>query len=202
MKDILMILKEFGVEVPADKGKAIKEAVLEHYKTAEDYARQADELEKVKTSVSENETTITTLKKQLEGFNGVDVEKLKMTIADLEKKNTDIETEYQRKIADRDFSDLLKEVITAANGKNAKAITALLDVDTLKASKNQREDISAAVKKLTEAEDSAMLFGVREVGKVGSGNPIGAFGQFGNSEGDDSAMRAIMGLPTTKGDSK
>ncbi len=33
-----------------------------------------------------------------------------------------------------------------------------LDVDTLKASKNQKEDIAAAIKGLSEAEDSKMLF--------------------------------------------
>ena len=57
--------------------------------------------------------------------------------------------------------------------KNAKAIAALLDIDTLKASKNQKEDIAAALKELAEAEDSKMLFGEPEPNVVGTGNPIG-----------------------------
>ena len=39
---------------------------------------------------------------------------------------------------------------------------ALLDMDTLKASKNQKDDIAAALKGLSEAEDSKMLFGETE----------------------------------------
>ena len=63
--------------------------------------------------------------------------------------------------------------IASAKGVNAKAITALLDVETLKASKNQKEDIAAALKALTEAEDSKMLFGAPEPNPVGTGNLIG-----------------------------
>ena len=96
---------------------------------------------------------------------------------------------------------MLKESIVAANGKNAKAITALLDIDALKASKNQKDDIAAALKKLTEAEDSKMLFGEPEPTHVGGGNPIGAITKGGNTQTGTDAMRSIMGLPplnTTK----
>lgn len=88
----------------------------------------------------------------------------------------------------------MKESIAAVNGKNAKAITALLDVETLKASKNQKEDIAAALKILTEAEDSKMLFGEPDPKPAGTGNLIG---QVRKSEpsADDAAMRAAMGLP-------
>lgn len=71
-----------------------------------------------------------------------------------------------------------------------------MDVDSLKASKNQKEDVEAALKKLTEAEDSKMLFGEPEV-HMGSGDPIGRVTQ--GSENDDSEMRAIMGLPPKEG---
>ena len=50
---------------------------------------------------------------------------------------------------------------------------ALLDVNALKASRNQKEDIAAALKTLTEAEDSKMLFGEPEPNPVGTGNLIG-----------------------------
>ena len=42
-------------------------------------------------------------------------------------------------------------------------------------SKNQKEDIAAAIKTLTEAEDSKMLFG-DAVEIAGKGNPIGDIG--------------------------
>ena len=60
---------------------------------------------------------------------------MKQKIEDLEKDIKTKDATHQQEIADRDFNDLLKESIASANGKNAKAITALLDVDVLKASK-------------------------------------------------------------------
>ena len=106
-----------------------------------------------------------TAEETLKKFEGVDVEAIKTELADWQKKAKDAEAEYNKKIADRDFNDLLKEAIAGANGLNQKAITALLDVDALKASKNQKEDIASAIKSLSEAEDSKMLFKVEEASK-------------------------------------
>lgn len=94
----------------------------------------------------------------LKGFDGVNVDDLKKSIADWKKKAEDAEKDYKQKIADRDFDDLLKEAIKSANGLNEKAIMGCLDIPTLKASKNQKSDIESAIKALSEAEDSKMLF--------------------------------------------
>ena len=104
----------------------------------------------------------------------MDVSGLNQRIKDLETEKENIQKDYDAKIADRDFDDLLKESIAAVKGKIPKAITALLDVPALKASKNQKEDIVAALKKLTEAEDSKMLFGEAEDSPEDKSNPIGA----------------------------
>ena len=149
--------------------------------------------EKEKTATQEN--TITDLKKDLGEFKDADVSGMKQKIEDLEKDIKTKDTAHQQEIADRDFNDLLKESIASAKGVNAKAITALLDVETLKASKNQKEDIAAALKALTEAEDSKMLFGAPEPNPVGTGNLIGQVRTGGGSNADDAAMRAAMGLP-------
>lgn len=149
--------------------------------------------EKEKTATQEK--TITDLKKDLGEFKDADVSGMKQKIEDLENEINTKETAHQQEIADRDFNDLLKESITSAKGLNAKAITALLDVDALKASKNQKEDITAALKALTEAENSKMLFGAPEPNPVGTGNLIGQVRAGGGSNADDAAMRAAMGLP-------
>lgn len=103
-----------------------------------------------------------TAEETLKKFEGVDVDAIKTELADWKKKASDAETEYNKKIADRDFDDMLKDAIAGANGLNQKAIKALLDVDALKASKNQKEDVAAAIKELSEAEDSKMLFKAAE----------------------------------------
>ena len=113
---------------------------------------------------------------------------LQKKISDLEEDIKTKDANYQKEIADRDFNDSLKESIQAAHGINAKAITALLDVETLKASKNQKEDITAALKTLSEAEDSKMLFGGNAPNKVGAGNPIGNVGNGSAAFADDAQM--------------
>ena len=92
-----------------------------------------------------------------------DVDDLKKSIADWKKKAEDAEKDYKQKIADRDFDDLLKEAIKSANGLNEKAIIGCLDIPTLKASKNQKADVESAIKALSEAEDSKMLFKAEDI---------------------------------------
>ena len=202
MKNIFDILKEFEIEVPEDKHKDFEKAVLENYKTLKDYNNQADKLEKKNDTIKANDTSIEELEKKLEEFKDVDVSGLKQQIDDLKKDKESIESEYQNKIADRDFQDILKEAISDAKGKNVKAITALLNVDELKASKNQKEDIAAAIKTLTEAEDSSMLFGDAQASGIGTGNTIGNVGgkQMTAEQKLEADCWAAMGLPPEKGD--
>ena len=165
MKNIFEIMKEYGLEVAEDKKKDFEKLVLDNYKTVSDYETQA---EKLKTA----EGKVTTLTENLDKFKDVNVDELKDTITTLKADLENKDKELKDKLADRDFNDLLRESIAGANGKNAKAITALLDVENLKTSKNQKDDIADALKKLAEAEDSKMLFGEQEE-VVSSGSPIG-----------------------------
>lgn len=155
------------------------------------------DLKAAKETVETQETTIKGLKTDLEEFKDADVSGMKAKIETLETDLQNKATEYAQQIADRDFNDLLKESIAAVNGKNAKAITALLDVDALKASKNQKEDVASALKVLTEAEDSKMLFGEPAPTVIGNGNPIGSVNKGGSTD-NDAALRAAMGLPPLK----
>lgn len=173
MKNIFEIMKEYGLEVPEDKKKDFEKAVLENYKTQTDYDNQTKKLDAANETIKANDIAMKDLQTQLDGFKDVDVTGLNKRISDLEEEKKNIQKDYDSKIADRDFSDLVKESIAAAKGKNPRAIMALLDVNALKASKNQKEDIAAALKTLTEAEDSKMLFGEPEPNPVGTGNLIG-----------------------------
>lgn len=195
MKNIFEIMKEYGLEVPEDKKKDFEKAVLENYKTQTDYDNQTRKLDAANETIKANDTAMKDLQTQLDGFKDVDVTGLNKRISDLEEEKKNIQKDYDSKIADRDFSDLVKESIAAAKGKNPKAIMALLDVNALKASKNQKEDIAAALKTLTEAEDSKMLFGEPEPNPVGTGNLIGRVRTGSSANADEAAMRAAMGLP-------
>ena len=190
MKNIETILKEAGLEVTAEQLAAIDKEVKENYKTITDYDKQKDKL-------TAAEDKVKTLTESLDKFKDVDADKLNSEIADLKEKLAKKDSDYKAQIAERDFDDIVKDAITAAHGKNVKAIKALLDVETLKASKNQKADVEKAIKALTEAEDSKMLFGEDQPEPVGR---IGAIGKVtGGTSGDAflDSIRAAAGLSTT-----
>ena len=72
-----------------------------------------------------------------------------------EKLNQQVDT-HRREMSDLIFSHNLEKAILSAKGRNAKAITALLDVETLKASENQTADLEAALQNLKQ--DCGYLF--------------------------------------------
>lgn len=191
MENIFKIMKDFGIEMPEDKKEDFEKSVLENYKTVNDYNKQVESLNKAKETIKANDDAVKDLQTKLDAFKDVDVTELNKTIEDLKAENARIEKDYKDKEAQRDFDDLIKDAITGAHGKNAKAITALLDVDTLMQSKNQKEDIAAAIKKLTEAEDSKMLFGEPEPQAKGGGNPIGNIGDGSHPNTTDSISSAL-----------
>lgn len=188
MKNIETILSEYGVELTDEQKANVVKAVGENYKPIADWQKQVDKVTNLTDQLNE-------AKEAIKKFDGVDPEALKKQVADLTQKLAEKDTEYQNQIADRDFQDLLKKAISTAKGKNAKAITALLDVEKLKASNNQKDDVTAALKALAEAEDSKMLFGEPEAQVLGDGNPIGTVTKTGGQDAATAQMRSIMGLP-------
>ena len=145
-----------------------------------------------------HEATITKLEGDLKKYDGVDLTALNKEIEDLKESNRLKDESHAKEIAERDFNDLVEKRINAASGKNVKAIRALLDIDTLRESKNQEKDLDAAIKTLTEAEDSSMLFGKVEPGEVARGSFPGAVNNAGGGDVMEAQMRAAMGLPPVK----
>lgn len=152
------------------------------------------ELEKVKDDLKAAQDKVATTEEALKKFEGADPAKLQEELKNLRAEMERKDAEHAQEIADRDFDMLVNSCIRDAKGVNPKAIAALLDVDALKASKNQKADVEAAIKELTTKEDSKMLFGEPESKPVGTGKLIGEVQRpSGNTQ--DAAMRAVMGLP-------
>ena len=155
--------------------------------------------EKAKTTKAEGErdnykSQLETATESLEKFKDIDPAAMQGEINKLNQQLKDKDAEYAEKEADRIFSDTIKEAIKTAGGRNEKAVMAMLDMDALKESKNQSEDIKKALE--TVKESDAYLFGSDEPFK----NAVGATGGSGGEIGRDmhSAMRAAMGLPPEK----
>lgn len=123
----------------------------------------------------------------------MDVEALKKQIADLQSNLKKKDDEYADKEAEQAFNDTLSGEITAAGGKNAKAIMAILDIESLKASKDQSVDIKTALEAIRKSD--SYMFGSDELHK----NVVGRIGGGESSNSADfSTMRALMGLPAEK----
>ena len=111
--------------------------------------------------------------------NGRDIQKVKANFADYEEVKSQLsqlqqdqsfeeaakswEEKYNRaveahkqEIAQMTFERALSEGIVKARGRNARAITALLDVESLKTSENREDAIEAALEDLKR--DSRYLF--------------------------------------------
>lgn len=153
------------------------------------------ELKVANEKLESHETTITKLEGDLKKYDGVDLTALNKEIEDLKESNRLKDESHAKEIADRDFNSLVEKRIVAANGKNLKAISALLDLETLRESKNQEKDLDEAIKLLTEAEDSSMLFGKAEPAEVGRGTFPGLLSGSGSGDVFDAQMREAMGLP-------
>ena len=91
-------------------------------------------------------TQLETATQKLDGFKDVNVEELKGQIATLTKSLADEKANYEKQLADRDFDDILNGEIRGSKAKNVTAVRALLNVETLKTSKNQKNDIAAAIR--------------------------------------------------------
>lgn len=149
MKNIHEILKELGIEIPADKKADFDTAVNENYKTIA-------EVDKIRTARDNYKTSLEDAQKALKSFEGVNVDELKGEIVKLTNDLATKDKEHQQKLDEMDFNSTVDSAIKAKGAKNVKAVRALLDMDTLKASKNREGDINAALDKL--AADETYLF--------------------------------------------
>ena len=146
MTNIFELLTKYGVEIPEDKKKDFEKDLLTNYKTVAEVSKKDAEI----TNLTEQ---LSTAKESLKAFEDVKPEELKAQITKLTNDLTAKDTEYKEKLAGIEFDHLVDSAIGKAKGKNAKAIKALLDIDTLKASKNQSEDISTALEGLKKDND-------------------------------------------------
>ncbi len=166
------IMAENGKDIEAEKAKA---AAIETDR--DKYKEQLD-----------------TATAELEKFSDVKPEELQATIEKLQQDLKAKDEEYAAKEADRVFRDAVRDAITAAGGKNERAVMALLDLDALKGSKNQKDDIKSALEEVKK--DNDYLFKSSE--PIDNPSPTGPTG--GGGAGDSSsALRAAMGLPEENG---
>lgn len=165
--DILEILAAQGIEVPQEKQEGLKTAF------SSELGKITAKLETERDTLKES---LKTAQDTLKTFEGVDVKELNGKITQLTADLAAKDTEYQAKIADMEFNSVLDTAISGSRARNSKAVKALLDLETLKASKNQSEDIKSAIEALKTEND--FLFESNEpiknpVAPTGGSDPFG-----------------------------
>ena len=115
-------------------------------------AENGKDIETAKKDYDELKTQFDGVSAKLKGFDGVDVAKLQESVKTLTADLATAQKKHTDEIADRDFQSAVKDAITAAKGRNVKSIMANLDLDVLKASKNQQADIKAAVEAVQKSD--------------------------------------------------
>ena len=106
-KNIETILAEACVELTEEQKAVINKAVNENFKSMSVWQKQHDKAENLTEQLN-------TAKEALKKFDGVDADGLNQQIADLKVQMEAKEKEYNAQLAERDFSELVKEAIGEA----------------------------------------------------------------------------------------
>lgn len=175
MKNIIDICKDFGIEIPADKHAEFNKAVAENYKTVNEFEKKVNRLtDDLAAEKKRADEAIDTLK----GFEGKDFDAITKDRDNWQRKYNEQEEKHRKEKEDREFNELLNSAISESKGKNSKAISALLDLDALRNSKNQDKDIKAALEGIKKDNeylfDSAGAPPARFDDSGNKGNPAGA----------------------------
>lgn len=116
-------------------------------------AEYGKELNPLKAERDSYKTQLETAQTSLKAMEGIDAAGLQTKITELKDQLKGKDTEIAQIRSDYAFDSAINEAIRKASGRNEKAIRALLDLDTLKASKNQEQDITAALDTLKKDND-------------------------------------------------
>lgn len=172
--------------------KFLEEMGLEKEAIDKIMSENGADIERTKTAATDQiaalEEQLTTAKDALKSFDGVDVGELQGKIMALTNDLAGKENEYKEKLADMEFSTALDGAISSGGGRDSKAVKAFLDMESLRKSKNQSEDIKAAVAAVKTEKD--YLFSSDEPIKnavKSTGSPAAL--------GENSVLRTAMGLP-------
>ena len=181
MKNIIDICKDFGIEIPADKHAEFNKAVAENYKTIAEHEKKVNRLtDDLAAEKKRADEAVETLK----GFDAITRER-----DEWKTKHDDAVAAHQKEQEEREFNEMLSSAISESKGKNTKAITALLDLETLRKSKNQEKDIKAALEGVKK--DNEYLFDT-------TGNPPARFDDPGNKGnpggGGNATVKEIMAI--------
>lgn len=105
MKNIEKLLSDYGVEIPEEKMADFKKEFNSNYKTVAEFEKKESLIETLKEKAeSANET--------IEKFKDIDVDAIKGEVEEWKKKYENAESDYNKKVYERDFNDALEKELS------------------------------------------------------------------------------------------
>lgn len=156
------------------------------------FAESGKEINALKTDRDNYKSQLETTQASLKKFEGVDVDELQNKIKELNGTIATNQENYQKEIADRDFNDLLKDVAKKAGAKDVKAVVPFLDVEKLKASKNQKEDLEVALEEVKKEKDY-LFASEKKIPRVVSSTPGTGKNMDDKKAQANQALRSLFG---------
>ena len=127
-------------------------------------AENGKDINREKVKADGYKSQLETARESLKAFEGVDVAELKGKIATLTSDLTTQAENHKQQLAERDFNDLVSKYAGEYKARDVKAVMPFLDVEKLKQSQNQNEDIKLAFEAVKK--DNAYLFADESIPSV------------------------------------
>lgn len=157
MADIFEMLKDAGVEIPADKKEAFNKEFRKTYKSEGEISKVTEKLETDRDNWKQKATDAEeTLKK----FDGVDLETMKTELTGWKQKAEQAEKDYAEKLEQRDFEDALKEEISGykfTSDAAKRAVIADIREAGLKVKNGKILGLSDLIAQMKEKDSSAFV---------------------------------------------
>lgn len=138
-----------------------------------DLAAKEKELETKTKELETLQGQLETANAEIESFKEMDIESIKAAADDYKTKYETAKSEAEKEIESLKFEHSLESALSKAGAKNVKAAKALLNIESLRDSKNVNLDIEAAITTLKESD--GYLF--RESDPQGTGGSMGNVGK-------------------------
>ena len=122
------------------------------------------DIKREKDKADNYKSQLDTATQTLKGFEGVNVEEMKNKISQLTADLENSQKKHAEEMAQRDFNDLLNSYATEYKARNIKAVMPFLDVETLRQSKNQKDDLKTAFE--TVRKENGYLFEDERIPRV------------------------------------
>lgn len=140
-------LKELiGESYSEELDKKVSEQLASKYESKTDYDTLSEGKKDLESRLNEANKTI-------EDFKVLDIEGVKKSAEEWKEKAKQAEQEAGEKIAAIEFEHQISDAIRAVKGRDAIGIKANLDLEKLRSSKNQTEEIKSALEKLKSEKD-------------------------------------------------